>query len=199
MPGQFINSGTNPFGNLVLTNNNNSGNLAITNGGGGGAGVSGQWYLATGGFGYQPAWTYGVVSWPMTSGAGGSNYGTTDPNEILTANTAGVYIDKFDSAGNDQTALLSSLVGNIGTIQFSQGANQIIFSFIPGTFVDATTTYHSFQWIPNQAALAVVSTSNTNFTGYPYGDNPSGGGPLTYTGSGIAPNNTELVTVTITV
>jgi hypothetical protein len=29
MPGQFINSGTNPFGNLKLTNTNNSGNLII--------------------------------------------------------------------------------------------------------------------------------------------------------------------------
>ena len=30
MPGQFINTGTNPFGKLSLVNNSNSGNLAFT-------------------------------------------------------------------------------------------------------------------------------------------------------------------------
>ena len=36
MPGQFINTGTNPFGKVSLINTNNAGNLAITSGGGGG-------------------------------------------------------------------------------------------------------------------------------------------------------------------
>jgi hypothetical protein len=199
MPGQFINTGTNPFGKVSLVNNNNLGNLAITSGGGGGAGVSGQWYLATGNFGFQPGWSYGVVSWPMTSGAGGSSYGTANPNEILTATAVGIYIDKFDSAGNDQTALLSSLVGNVGTVQFSQGANQITFNFVPGCFLDRTSIYNSFEWSINQPPITVASTSNTSFTGYSYGDIPGASGPITYVNSGIAPNNTELVTVTITV
>jgi len=198
MPGRFINSGTNPFGKVSLINTNNSGNLTITSGGGG-AGVSGQWYLATDSFGFQPGWSYGVISWPMTSGAGGSSYGTANPNEILTATAVGIYIDKFDSAGNDQTALLLGLVGNVGTIQFSQGANQITFNFIPGSFIDATTPYNSFEWTPSRAPITVASTSNTSFTGYEYGDITPGGGPITYVNSGIAPNNTELVTVTITV
>ena len=37
MPGQFINTGTNPNGNLSLVNNNNSGNLSISTPSGGGS------------------------------------------------------------------------------------------------------------------------------------------------------------------
>ena len=33
MPGEFINTGTNPFGKLSLVNNSNSGNLALTRSG----------------------------------------------------------------------------------------------------------------------------------------------------------------------
>ena len=36
MPGKFINSGTNPFGKVTLTNNSNAGNLSISTPGGGG-------------------------------------------------------------------------------------------------------------------------------------------------------------------
>ena len=44
--------------------------------------------------------------------------------------------------------------------------------------------------------LTLVSTSNTIFTGYSDGDNNQG--PLTYTGSTIPPNNSQLVTITYT-
>jgi len=40
MPGQFINSGTNPFGKVTLTNNSNAGNLSMNTPGGGGGGFS---------------------------------------------------------------------------------------------------------------------------------------------------------------
>jgi hypothetical protein len=199
MPGQFINRGNTPGGNLKVINKSNAGSLAFTTSGSGGGGVVGQWYLASDQFGWQPAWTYGVISWPMNTGNGGINYGTTDPNEILVNNSAGVYIDRFDSTGVDQTALLTQLVGNVGIIRFEQGANQITFSFVPGTFTNAVVAYNSFQWVVGQSSLTVTSTSNTSFVGYPDGDNPNGGGPLTYTGSGIAPNNTELVLVSIIV
>jgi hypothetical protein len=41
MPGQFINTGTNPFGKVSLINNNNSGNLVFSIGSGGGGGGNG--------------------------------------------------------------------------------------------------------------------------------------------------------------
>ena len=40
MPGQFINTGTNPFGKVTLTNNSNTGNLSMSTPGGGGGGFS---------------------------------------------------------------------------------------------------------------------------------------------------------------
>ena len=159
---------------------------------------SGQWYLGTGQFGYQPAWTNGVISWPMNSGNFGNNYGTNDPNEILGGDTAGIYINQYDAAGNDQAILLGSIVNNSGTIMFSQGPHYIIYGFQPGTFGDSGG-YGSVAWGNfSQGPLTVLATSNTSFNGYSDGDN-NGGGPLTYTGSGIAPNNSELVTVTINV
>ena len=163
-------------------------------------GGSGQWYLATGDFGYQPAWTYGVVSWPMGSGNYGSNYGTNDPSEILSGGTAGVYISAVDSTNTPRYDLISALVNRTGTITFTQGANHVIYGFTPGTFVDITNMYGSIAWsYMSQGSLTLISSSNTTFTGYSDGDNNhSYGGPLTYTGSTIPPNNSELVTITYT-
>jgi Protein of unknown function (DUF1566) len=42
MPGQFINSGNNPFGNLSIVNNSNSGNLNLSVAGGGASYTIGQ-------------------------------------------------------------------------------------------------------------------------------------------------------------
>lgn len=161
-----------------------------------------QWYLATGGFGYQPAWTYGIISWPMNSGDGGSNYGTDNPNEILVNNSAGIYISKFDSSGTDQSSLLNRLVNNYGTITFTEGLNNVTFGFVPGSFLPPTTgfTENSYFWSligPSSEPIHISATSNTSFTGYVDGDNEVG--QLTYTGSTIPPNNTQLVTITINV
>jgi hypothetical protein len=161
-----------------------------------------QWYLATGAFGFQPAWTYGVISWPMNSGDGGSSYGTDNPNEILVNNSAGMYISKFDSLGTDQSSLLNTLVNNYGTITFTEGLNNVTFGFVPGSFLVGTSgeTANSYFWSfmgPGSEPIHISSTSNTSFTGYSDGDNNNG--ELTYTGSTIPPNNTQLVTITINV
>lgn len=157
---------------------------------------AGQWYLATGPFGYQPGWTFGTITWPMNTGGAGINYGTNDPNEILGGDTAGIYINQFDAAGNDQSILLGSIVNNSGTITFSQGPHYIIYGFTPGTFSDGLGMFGSVGWGMNsQSPLTLIASSNTSFNGYSDGDN--NGGPLTYNDSGIAPNNSQLVTVTI--
>jgi hypothetical protein len=162
-------------------------------------GGSGQWYLATGPFGYQPAWNDNVISWPMNTGNYGSFYGTIDPNEILGNSNAGIYINIIDSIGTIRYDLLSALVGRTGTITFRQGGNHITFGFTPGTFNDNTNMYGSISWgIGSSQLLTLISTSNTTFTGYEYGDYNMSGGPITYIGSGIAPNNSELVTITYT-
>jgi len=164
-------------------------------------GRSGEWYLATGPFGYQPGWTYGVTSWPMNIGS----YGTNNPNEILTGNTAGIYINLYDSTGTANYNLISDLVGHTGTITFRQVANHITYGFTSNTFADGTNMFGSIFWSPGGGPfgtlgpLTLISTSNTTFTGYSDGDNNNNsGGPLTYTGSTIAPNNSELVTVSYT-
>jgi hypothetical protein len=162
-------------------------------------GRSGQWYLATGPFGYQPAWNNNVISWPMNTGNYGSSYGTIDPNEILGNNNAGIYINIIDSIGTIRYDLLSGLVGRTGTITFTQGGNHITFGFTPGTFYDSTTMYGSISWdVGSSQLLTLISTSNTTFTGYAYGDYNNLGGPITYISSGIAPNNSELVTISYT-
>lgn len=157
---------------------------------------SGQWYLGTGQFGYQPAGTFGTITWPMNNGNYGSSYGTNDPNEIFVNSSAGIYINQYDAAGNDQAILLGSIVNNSGTIMFSQGSNYIIYGFEPGTFQDGTGMFGSiYVGMGSSAPLTVIATSNTFFNGYSDGDYNYG--PLTYVNSGIAPNNSELVTVTI--
>ena len=161
-----------------------------------------QWYLATDGFGYQPGWTYGVISWPMSSGDGGSNYGTDNPNEILVNSSIGIYISKFDSLGTNQSTLLNTLVNNYGTITFTEGLNNVTFGFVPGSFLVGTSgeTANSYFWSligPSEEPIHISSTSNTSFTGYSDGDNNNG--ELTYTGSTIPPNQTQLVTITINV
>lgn len=160
-------------------------------------GGSGQWYLATGQFGYQPGWNDNVVSWPMTTGNYGTNYGTINPNEILSGNNAGIYINILDSAGTVRYDLLSALVGQTGTITFTQGGSHITFGFVPGTFSDSTVMFGSISWGMGSQPLTLISTSNTTFTGYADGDSNSGG-PLTYVNSGIAPNNTQLVNISYT-
>jgi len=99
MPGQFINSGTNPFGKVSLVNNSNSGNLNFsTAGGGGGPYTIGQ--AALGGIiayitGGGSTGTSGLVAtvndladaeWgcrgTTISGAGGTAIGTGNQNTI---------------------------------------------------------------------------------------------------------------------
>jgi hypothetical protein len=140
---------------------------------------AGQWYLATGGFGYQPAWTNGVITWTLNDLGG---YGTNDPNTILGGNTAGIYINLYDSTGFPHYELISAVAGRTGTITFTQGSNYITYGFTPGTFIDATGMFNSLEWGPGGSTdpLTLVSTSNTTFTGYENGDNNPGA--LTYTG-----------------
>jgi hypothetical protein len=185
MPGQFINRSNS--GGFRLVNNNNAGRATFNNG-------SHQWLLATDSFGYQPAWTLGVISWPSYTG----NIGLDNPNDVFTS-TAGFYINQYDFAGNDQTAFLTQMLENAGTVTFTQGSNFFTIGFQSGSWMGDFGMYGSiyadFTSVP---AITVVSSSNTAFTGYPYGDTVMGG-PLTYNDSGIAPNSSELVTITINI
>ena len=159
-------------------------------------GTSGQWYLGIGTFAYQPAWTNGIITLPIYS----DSIGINDFNLILTTylNSSGIYINQYDSMGNDQSALLLSLTTNSGTISFTQGSDNITFSFVPGSFVDNISSFGAVFYDPANQPISVVSTSNTPFIGYQYGDNIAPG-TLTYNGSGIPPDNTELVTITIVI
>ena len=192
IPGQFINRSNS--GNAQFLNVNNSGN-ALFSVAGSSYGVSGEWILGTDNFGYQPAWTYGTLTWPSYN----DNIGIDNPNLLLTtySGSSGIYISQYDSVGNDQSVLLSSITSSSGTITFTQGLNNITFGFVPNTFTYSGMGFNSLYYDPSNSPLTLVSTSNTGFTGYPYGDNNAG--PLTYVSSGIPPNNSELVVVTIVV
>jgi hypothetical protein len=149
---------------------------------GGPIGSSGQWVLEVGAHGYQPAFEDGSITVPIYD----DGIGTDNFNDIagLILNQYGLYINGKDSAGNDQTALLQSVIGNSGTIEFVQGANNIKLGFGPGTF--GINTYGNLDGIMtenyNNPLLSIISTSNTAFSGWD--------------GSGI-PNTSHLLTITI--
>jgi hypothetical protein len=153
----------------------------------------GQFLLATGDFGYQPAWTNGVLSLPVLDGA---NIGDNNPNDV-TNGPVGIYINALDAAGNGQY-MLQNLLNQSGTLLLKQGSNQITYTYSSGSF-QAGTEYGlgEIGWDPSSGPLTITSTSNTTFNGYSGGDFNFGGGPLTYSGSSIPPNNSQLVDIII--
>jgi hypothetical protein len=164
----------------VFTSNNNGGTPApslptITITGGfsivpnSGGGV-GYWNLITGGAGYQPAYNPGDLTWPDHS----VSEGLSDPNLLFDPTHGGtIYINIQDSTGTDQTTLLSALVGNSGTITFTQGSNHISLAYQSNTFTfnNGGGGFYSYVWdryfagSPNNMTL--ISTSNTAFTDGP--------------------------------
>jgi hypothetical protein len=150
----------------------------------------GQWVLMTGPAGYQPAWTNGVLTLPDFSGDVGDN----NPNDV-TNGPVGIYINVLDASGVEQYMLLN-LLNQSGTLSLKQGSNNITYTYSSGSFqaVDYGGAGQIY-WDPGSGPLTITSSSNTVFNGYSNGDGYDG--PLTYTGSSIAPNNSELVDVVI--
>jgi hypothetical protein len=137
----------------------------------GGSGGSGYWNLLTGQPGYSPAANDGDLTFPnhITSS------GLSDLSLVVIPNGC-IYINQFDNSTTDQTTLLSSLIGNSGTIQFSQGGNSITFNF-------QSNTFSSFDFGMNQ-------NNHVSYYWDAYQGGPNGNSPATLTFNSSVGNTT---------
>jgi hypothetical protein len=129
----------------------------------GGNGGSGYWNLLTGQLGYSPAANDGDLTFPNHS----ISSGLSDLSLVVVPNGC-IYINQFDNSTTDQTTLLSSLIGNSGTIQFSQGGNSITFNFQSNTFSSFDFSMNqvnhvSYYWDAYQGGPGGVSPNNLTF------------------------------------
>jgi hypothetical protein len=140
MPGQFINSGTNPFGNLVLTNNSNSGNLVFSKG-----------EALVGPFApyliyqiYQPALVPGAITLPDHA----TNTGVLNPDLVGGSPAIALYINPEDGNNVDHTAELVGLVGNHTHLTLSwTGGNYVTYDCLSTAFhYDSTPGVSNFYY-----------------------------------------------------
>ena len=129
-------------------------------GGGGGGGLStGQYLLLAS---YTPANSNGSITFPNHS----ANNFTLDPNSLDDGGRA-LYINQYDSLGNDQSSVLNNLIGNSGTLTLTQGSNSVTYSFTSDAFSDTDVT-GQYSWDPDMEAspangLVVTSPASGNF------------------------------------
>jgi hypothetical protein len=75
-----------------------------------------------------------------------------------------IYINQYDNSITDQASLLSSLIGNSGTIQFSQGGNSITFNFQSDTFSSFNFGSNlSYYWDAYQGGPGGLSPNNLTY------------------------------------
>jgi hypothetical protein len=128
-----------------------------------GAGA-GEYYLLTGGGGYNPGLNSGTITFPNHT----TNLGIADPNLIIS--DASLYINLIDTNGVDRTTILTSMTTNNGTIRLSQSVYHIEFSFTPGAFrifngfgPDVSIYWDDKVGPPPTGTLSVSSTSGYTF------------------------------------
>jgi hypothetical protein len=114
---------------------------------------------------YAPANGNGDLSFPNHN----SNTVNQNPNLVGQSGYA-IYINGNDSTGTDQRTVLDQLVGRSGTLQLTQGAISVTYSFTSSAF-----TYNSAAPYPNQyswdnqfngsptGAITVTSSASGNF------------------------------------
>jgi hypothetical protein len=114
---------------------------------------------------YAPANANGNLSFPNHN----SNTVNQNPNLVGQSGYA-IYINGNDSTGTDQRKVLDQLVGRSGTLQLTQGADSVTYSFTSSAF-----TYNSAAPYPNQyswddqfngsptGAITVTSSAKGNF------------------------------------
>ena len=129
-------------------------------GGGGGGGLStGQYLLLAS---YTPANTNGSITFPNH---GEEDYSLT-PNALDDGGYA-LYINQYDSLGNDQSSVLNNLIGNSGTLTLTQGSNSVTYSFTSDAFSN-TDVPGQYTWDPEMEAspangLVVTSPASGDF------------------------------------
>lgn len=131
---------------------------------GGGGGVTGNYSLLNL---YSPANANGSITFP-NSGDAASN----DPNIVGLNPGNGIYINKFDLLGNDQSSVLDLLLGRSGTLTLTQGSNSVTYSFTSTAFnYTSSAPYANQYWWDNYhngsqsplGTLTVTSAAASNF------------------------------------
>lgn len=116
---------------------------------------------------YSPANANGSITFP-----GSDNNASNDPNTVGLNPGNGIYINKFDLLGNDQSSVLNSLLGRSGTLTLTQGSNSVTYSFTSTAFNYSTSSPYANQyWWDNYhngaqsplGTLTVTSAASSNF------------------------------------
>jgi hypothetical protein len=116
---------------------------------------------------YSPANSNGSITFPNSSDVASNN-----PNIVGLNPGNGIYINKLDLSGNDQSSVLDSLLDRAGTLTLTQGVNSVTYSFTSTAFnFTASAPYANQYWWDNYhneaqsplGTLTVTSPSASNF------------------------------------
>jgi hypothetical protein len=123
---------------------------------------------------YSPAVANGSITFPGSDGLASNN-----PNTVGLNPGNGIYINKFDLVGGDQSSVLNSLVGRSGTLILTQGSNSVTYSFTSTAFNFTPATggaYANQYWWDNihnssESPLNTITVTspaslNFNYTDY---------------------------------
>ena len=110
----------------------------------------------------------GSITFPNSSDVASNN-----PNIVGLNPGNGIYINKLDLLGNDQSSVLNSLLNRAGTLILTQGANSVTYSFTSTAFNYSAPggPYSNQYWWDNYhngaqsplGTLTVTSASASNF------------------------------------
>jgi len=104
----------------------------------GGGGTTGNYFLFST---YSPADANGKITFPNHNASTFS----LNPNLVGQAGYA-IYINRFDSIGNNQADILDKLIGLSGTFTLTQGSNSVTYSFTDTAFSYAGDYSNQYYW-----------------------------------------------------
>lgn len=127
MPGQFINTGNTPGGNLKLTNTNNLGNFVFNTGGAPVGNITPYAIFPS----YTPAISPGWITIPDHT----NSQGLLNPELVGTTSSIGLYFNTVAGDSTDYTSELLGLVGNHTHLTLSwPGGNYVTYDCLSTAF-----------------------------------------------------------------
>lgn len=112
---------------------------------------------------YRPATNNGEITIPTHTGGNGLDFNSVNENS-----GNAIYINKYDSMGNDNSTYLNQLVGNHTHLTFTQGGYHITFDCTAqawqNTGYSGNEVYHdpTFEGAP-QNSMTIITTSGVAF------------------------------------
>jgi hypothetical protein len=168
-------------------------------------GIPRSWLLGIDNFGCQPAWDNGVmVLIPWFIGVGVC-FGSDDLFGVIGDGRPnfGFYMSGIDSTGTNQSTFLSQVIGQTGTMSFTQGGSSITIGFDETTFHANTYSSTGGIYYENNSGITITPPFIVGGTGTFYGFNNAGNGTNSSGGSGeqyyAQPSNSQLLTIDINI